>query len=606
MCALVLALAAWCLTTWVRGTWAFVGLLVGLTPTLIYSTTLAAPNGLEMAAGVLLWTALLGLGGRDEIDAALLRRERWLLVAATLSVVLLAGLRTLGPLWGVLILACVMALRGPGNVLAAAARHRGQVVLGSVLAVGTCVAVLLWNRGNIPIAPGAKNGDIDTSWMQVARWPNWILGNIGAFPYRDQPAPLEAYVLVLLVMLTLLVASIRHGAGVGRRAVVLAVVLALAVPSVLVAITLQERGGMWQGRYSLPFTAGIVMLAGLVLDRVRWRSNPPDLRPPALALVMLAVAQIISVVHVQLAELHRRCPRTMPGGCTRRPSAPALLMALAWVVLGAVALSLRPLDAAGPDRGLGPRRGHGRSRSPVTGTRSRCCSPRTPASPDTFRAALESLDAQTRPAREFVIVEDGPLTADHDRVLDRYAASREGVVRVGLAANGSRRRQRGRARGGDRRLDRQDGRGRRTGPEPLRAAARGAAETGADLCGAAMWEFDDDPERPTRLRANPRPTRRSPGGCGSTTRSTIRPPCTGAAGAAGGRLPHDAVHAGLRPLRPAARPGRPDDEPPGAPGRFRRATHVPAPLGPRLPGPGARAPAQPAGPTAWWAGAVPS
>ena len=28
-------------------------------------------------------------------------------------------------------------------------------------------------------------------------------------------------------------------------------------------------------------------------------------------------------------------------------------------------------------------------------------------------------------------------------------------------------------------------------------------ETGADLCGAAMWEFDDDPERPTRLRTNP-------------------------------------------------------------------------------------------------------
>ena len=28
-------------------------------------------------------------------------------------------------------------------------------------------------------------------------------------------------------------------------------------------------------------------------------------------------------------------------------------------------------------------------------------------------------------------------------------------------------------------------------------------ETGADLCGAAMWEFDHDPERPTRLRTNP-------------------------------------------------------------------------------------------------------
>ena len=54
---------------------------------------------------------------------------------------------------------------------------------------------------------------------------------------------------------------------------------------------------------------------------------------------------------------------------------------------------------------------------------------------ETFRAALDSLDAQTRPADEVVVVEDGPLTADHDRVIDHYAASRDGVVRVRLAIN---------------------------------------------------------------------------------------------------------------------------------------------------------------------------
>ena len=353
LCALVLALAAWCLTTWVRGTWAFVGLLVGLTPTLIYSTTLAAPNGLEMAAGVLLWTALLGLGGRDEIDAALLRRERWLLVAATLSVVLLAGLRTLGPLWGVLILACVMALRGPGNVLAAAARHRGQVVLGSVLAVGTCVAVLLWNRGNIPIAPGAKNGDIDTSWMQVARWPNWILGNIGAFPYRDQPAPLEAYVLVA-----------ARDADTARR------------------IDTPRRGrgpagGRPRGRARLGGAVGAGRdhpagarrdVAGPVQPSLHCRHRhaggagpgpralafePPGPSPPALALVMLAVAQVISVVHVQLAELHRSVSADDAGWLHPPAAATGVLTALAWVVLGAVALSMRPLDAAAPDAASG-------------------------------------------------------------------------------------------------------------------------------------------------------------------------------------------------------------------------------------------------------------
>ena len=257
------------------GTWAFVGLLVGLTPTLIYSTTLAAPNGLEMAAGVLLWTALLGLGGRDEIDAALLRRERWLLAAATLSVVLLAGLRTLGPLWVVLILACVAALRGPRTLLAVAtgtgARSPGRARSRRGQRLGAAVEP----RQHPHSRPEPRTATSTPAGCQVVRWPNWILGNIGAFPYRDQPAPLEVYVLALLVLLTLLVAAVRHGAGVGRGRSSWRPCSALAVPSVLVAITLQERGGMWQGRYSLPFTAGVVMLAGLVLDRVRWRSNPP-------------------------------------------------------------------------------------------------------------------------------------------------------------------------------------------------------------------------------------------------------------------------------------------------------------------------------------------
>ena len=357
LCAIVLALAAWCLTTWVRGWWAFVGLFVGLTPTLIYSTTIAAPNGLEMAAGVCLWAALLGLGGRDTTGSttgaalagtALVRRERWLLAAATLSVVLLAGLRALGPLWVVLILACVTALRGPRSMLDVARRHRGQIALAGTLAVAVSVAVLLWNRGNVPITPGAKNHDIDASWGQVVRWPNWILGSIGAFPYRDQPAPLTVHLLVLLVMLAMLVVAVRR-AHHGRVAVVLATTLCFVVPSVLVAISLQGRGGMWQGRYDLPFTAGVMLLTGLVLDRVRWRSGGRDVRLPALAVLMLAVAQVVSVVHVQLAELGRDVSADDAGWIHPPAAATALLMALAWVVLGAVALSLRPNALAEAD-----------------------------------------------------------------------------------------------------------------------------------------------------------------------------------------------------------------------------------------------------------------
>ena len=342
LCALVLALAAWCLSTWVRGSWAFVGLLVGLTPTLVYSTTVVAPNGLEMAAGVCLWAALLGLGGKEPVDAALLRRERQLLAAATLAVVLLSGLRTLGPLWVVMILACVIALRGPRAILAVVHRHRVQVAVAALLAVATTVAVLAWNRGNAAFTAGALNGEINDSWGQVAQWPSWFRGSIGAFPFRNQPAPVVVHLLVQVVVLTLLIAAVRRGARHGRLAVVLAAALCLVVPSVLVAITLEDRGGMWQGRYSLPFAAGVTMLAGLVLDRVRWRTGTRDVRPQALAVAMVALAHVISVVHVQLAELDR--PVSSGDSAWFHPPTfvTGLLMTLAWVVLGAVVLSLRP------------------------------------------------------------------------------------------------------------------------------------------------------------------------------------------------------------------------------------------------------------------------
>jgi len=57
---------------------------------------------------------------------------------------------------------------------------------------------------------------------------------------------------------------------------------------------------------------------------------------------MVAVAHVISVVHVQLAELDR--PVSSGDSAWFHPPTfvTGLLMTLAWVVLGAVALSLRP------------------------------------------------------------------------------------------------------------------------------------------------------------------------------------------------------------------------------------------------------------------------
>ena len=119
---------------------------------------------------------------------------------------------------------------------------------------------------------------------------------------------------------------------------------------------------------------------------------------------------------------------------------------------------------------------------------------------DDLRAALDSLAEQTLPADEVVIVEDGPLTAAHDRLLDQYAASQAGVVRVRLATN----------QGAG--VANQAGLAAATGtwiakmdaddvllPHRFETQLEALHRTGADLCGAAMWEFDTDPGHPTCL-----------------------------------------------------------------------------------------------------------
>ena len=118
--------------------------------------------------------------------------------------------------------------------------------------------------------------------------------------------------------------------------------------------------------------------------------------------------------------------------------------------------------------------------------------------------ALASIDAQTLPARELVIVEDGPLTAEQHEVLAAFVRGRDGVVRVALPVNGG---------AG---VANQAGLEAATGawiakadaddvlvPTRFARQVEQLRESGADLCGAAMWEFDEDPDRPVRLRVNP-------------------------------------------------------------------------------------------------------
>lgn len=123
---------------------------------------------------------------------------------------------------------------------------------------------------------------------------------------------------------------------------------------------------------------------------------------------------------------------------------------------------------------------------------------------DHWGLALDSVAHQSLPATEIVIVEDGPLTPAHARVLEAFTATGAPVVRVVLPVNGG---------AG---IANQAGLAAATGtwiakvdaddiclPERFERQVAALARSGADLCGAAMLEFVGTPDNVVAIRSSP-------------------------------------------------------------------------------------------------------
>ena len=309
----------------------------GLTPMVVYSTSVVAPNGLEMMAGLGLWAALAGLAHDQE------RFERRHLILATGCGALLLSLRSLGPLWALLILLTSLvawpALAGRLRVLLG--RRRGRVVAGVTVVTG--LASVAWTLTQRSLVIGLEKDPEPVSvGFRLARSaqevPLWLLQAIAAFPKREEPAPLFVYPCYLIVLGFLLVVGWRYAQTRLRRAILVTVVLSFAVPFAITVATLVTFGTSWQGRYTLPYLLGAALLTG-VGWAARQRQPGPAFIVPALALI--AVPHAAGVIAVAARE-RRESP--LGGSALWAFQLPlGLLAAVALVGVGLFTLTLARL-----------------------------------------------------------------------------------------------------------------------------------------------------------------------------------------------------------------------------------------------------------------------
>ncbi|MCW2817187.1 MAG: hypothetical protein JWN84_4642 [Nocardioides sp.] len=272
LCLALVALAAWLQRR--RGPWVRASIVLSLTPTLVYTSVVGAPNGLEIAAGLLLWVALLELSDHEPTPQPVL--TFWSAVGAAS---LLVTLRLLGPIF-LMAVAGVVAVLGAGRVLSVMRPHRVHVGAGALVLATAGALSAAWilhagqlagegrpDRSATPLVTAVASGSSDDASWGLITVVVWQLQTIAAFPYRDQPGPIWVYPLLGGILVLFVVAGWRAARGRSRAALALAVLVPLLLPVALTAATAASQGVIWQGRYVLPVGVGLVLLAGRMAER---------------------------------------------------------------------------------------------------------------------------------------------------------------------------------------------------------------------------------------------------------------------------------------------------------------------------------------------------
>jgi hypothetical protein len=302
-CALLVAWAITVSARTARTRWPAVAILVAMTPTWWYSTTVMAPNGVEMAAGLLLGSSLLCMA-RWPGELPL---PRSVIAAASAGAVIVATVRSFGPIWLVLILA-MLTLAYPGlrqRLRARARAHSPAVVLVAAAILAGLGWSLISGTNQVPAGP-----EVVAPWVPVDQpalsatliaviIAFWALQAIAAFPDLTMFAPWPVYVLVAGLLTVLGAGALRLASRSQRWAVLGGVAALTALAMAATVTTYADLGVVWQGRYGLPVAVVLVLMLGAVLDAQR--ACPTWLM--ALTTASLLITTVLSLTRIDRRDL---------------------------------------------------------------------------------------------------------------------------------------------------------------------------------------------------------------------------------------------------------------------------------------------------------------
>jgi hypothetical protein len=276
-------------------TFAGAGLLLAITPTVLFLAAAVNPNGLEIAAAIGVWAS----GALLAVRAAQGRFSNRLVDRLGIAAIALVIARPLGPLW--------LALAGV--VLFIIARRDGVVRLWSSMRcrwwlagiVSATALVLAWDvwqglfdaRHYLGTPPSGSPSTWTILQHSIGKIDGLVRQMIAVFGWIDIAAPSLTFAVWFLALGGIIALAVLVASRPWALALTLAIGLTLLLPVLLEAEQVRDIGYQWQGRYTLPLAVSIPLLAGFgVSETTRIRLSTRRL--VAVLVVSLTIAQVVA------------------------------------------------------------------------------------------------------------------------------------------------------------------------------------------------------------------------------------------------------------------------------------------------------------------------
>ncbi len=263
--AALLACAVVAAARWTRHRSLVAGVVVAVTPMIAHLGGAINPNGIEIAAGLALFAALIAVV-HEQWEGV----NRAAVVLAGVSAGVLVTPRFTGVMWLAVILGAVLI---PSSRTRLKVLARSRAVRFWSVAVGVCaMASLAWTVvAKSADATGAYYGYSVTGILRAATvdhvWPNMANQMVGVMGWAETLMPRLIYMAWFAALGLLVLGGLMVGGRVDRWRL-LALFFATFVPLLTLEIlTANQIGFFNQGRYFLPGAVGLPLLGAHILAR---------------------------------------------------------------------------------------------------------------------------------------------------------------------------------------------------------------------------------------------------------------------------------------------------------------------------------------------------